>query len=126
MREILFKGQKIGDKEWAYGFYKYNKLTKEHCIESKNNFVTYAVIPETVEHFTGKRDKYWNRIYTNDLVKNGEDIILIRQDDTRVHPYTKNKRGEWKRPTNWRRCELGEVIGSMHDKEVGYEGLHIR
>ena len=62
MRKILFRGKKIDNDEWTYGFYF------EHSIDGKKDsyikyqtfdegFVTNEVVADTVGQFTGLFDK---------------------------------------------------------------------
>lgn len=79
MREILFRGQKIGSKEWAYGFYTQqvgrgiNGCKDEvlHFIQDK--YGTHLVILETVGQFIGLTDKNGVRIFEGDKFNTDDD-----------------------------------------------------
>lgn len=65
MREILFRGKRVKDGEWVYG-YLYKKW--ETCfIESEKKLD--IVLPETVGEYTGLTDKNCNKIFEGDIVR---------------------------------------------------------
>ena len=62
MKTIKFRGKRIDNGEWVYGYYYYKWRTKQHvihCSESQGVLVDkeFEVIGETVEEFTGLKDK---------------------------------------------------------------------
>ena len=79
MRQILFRGKKIDNGEWTYGFYF------EHSIDGQKHsyikyqtfdegFVTDEVVADTVGQYTGFRDDQDVRIFEGDIVE-------VRYDD---------------------------------------------
>lgn len=74
MKQILFRGKRIDNNEWIYGFYFESVADgMKHCYIKyetwDEGFVTYEVIPETVNQFTSLCDKNDNRIFEGDVLE---------------------------------------------------------
>jgi uncharacterized phage protein (TIGR01671 family) len=67
MREILFRGKRVDDGKWVYGYcYELGKrLMISSCVKRE----AYEIYPETVGQYTGVEDYTGRKIFEGDLVK---------------------------------------------------------
>ena len=124
MREILFRGKRLYDGEWVYGFIV--KMFGIHCITDKDDENTaYEVIPETVGQYTVLKDKNGKRIFEGDIMKQ-KDITHKGEIQIEGEKYlVTSSSGCWFgicKKTDYKRsiflselCNIGEVIGNIHD-----------
>ena len=124
MREILFRGKRVDNGEWAYG-----------CLYQRNNryFIIidklldhFEIIPETVGQFTGLLDNNGVKIFEGDIIQSnyrnqratkgfGESKyigcgvklmgVILMYDSGEVVPFMhESGRKDW------------EVIGNIHEE----------
>jgi len=113
MREIKFRGKRIDNGEWVYGYYVAYRVTGGgklyHYI--KNTEYTYKVVPETVGQFLEHKDVCGIPMYEGDILENYYEARGVIEFDT--------DRFLWIHGENWGEIEPKrdklEIIGIIHD-----------
>ena len=123
MREILFRGKRVDNGEWVYGYYHSYDIS---CAGKTKICCTYHVIradnvyPETVGQYTGLKDVNGKKIFEGDTV---EGLFYYGQRILGVVVFKGGACGlEWARGGVKefdgfnQTCNIEyEVIGNIHD-----------
>ena len=136
-RQIEFRGKRIDNGEWAYGYYIENKCDNHFIyeVELKGNLVwnIYEVDPSTIGQFTGLVDKNGKKIYEGDIIQSNKSKYK-RFDDDGIYEIYFNEflchyaliasRNEWEQKhgayddysLTGAKTRDFEIIGNIHDK----------
>jgi hypothetical protein len=77
MRDIFFRGKRVNNGVWIYGFVVLTENGKAYIIPESWGRRKYEVIPSSVGQFTGLLDRNGVRIFEWDKVMNEEGQTLV-------------------------------------------------
>lgn len=127
MREIIYRGKRVDNGEWVYGYFV-NKVQ----MDTKTNIVftpmiydkegwQWEVIPETIGQFIGLLDKNGIKIFEGDIVTAwSQGLQAVGRVQRRVDGlwilYPAHQKGKlWGMCPNQKGETTVEVIGNIHD-----------
>ncbi len=120
-REILFRGKRVDNGEWAYGYYVNCSGPGRKPNETKHYIVEYPyawnIYTSTLGQYTGLTDRNGKRIFEGDILRyDGETSIYDARWD--YHRWLVQMHGNYSAmPDDLDECfcQYAEVIGNIHD-----------
>lgn len=121
-RKILFRGKRVDNGEWVYGYYcpkPYGCFPCEDSIfpiEKINKcWESVRIIPSTLGQFTGMTDKNGTKIFEGDIIRinSSEETFYIAFLDFSWQALSKKHETYRHRLEN--KSDKYKVIGNIHD-----------
>jgi uncharacterized phage protein (TIGR01671 family) len=128
-REILFRGKRKDNGEWAYGFFSMQNLGHKFVpvilqFDTKS-IIPVDVIPETVGQYTGLKDKNGMKFFDGDIFRDsiGNIAVVEWEGEGRFLGMTIERE---RKILYINREPIVEVIGNIHDNPelCSKEGSH--
>lgn len=129
MREIKFRGKRVDNGEWVYGYYFPDMLKKTHDSTVTWAFIkeydyenaksiTQEVYKETVGQYTGLKDKNGKEVYEGDIIGNDTTYkLLVNIDKGHTCIKFKNHNTEYNEFITQREIDEEEyyILGNIHE-----------
>ena len=118
-REIKFRGQRIDNNEWIYGYYVKDPKGQHRIylqpFENSSSNTYYFVKPETAGQFTGLLDKNGKDVFEGDILRFHFDlgIAYVINDGFRFGVKSPGSKAiDYESAETIQQCE---IIGNIHE-----------
>lgn len=106
MRDIIFRGKRVGHNDWVYGNRIHDDVINRDCYLG-----LYAVLPETIGQFTGICDKNGEKIFEGDIVESPHGTRGVVEWHRATCAFLVNTGDDWQTMDD---CPY-EVISNIYD-----------
>jgi uncharacterized phage protein (TIGR01671 family) len=118
MREILFRGKRVDDRKWVYGYYFFDEKSGMHFIKPSEKLLpSYEPIlidSEAIGQYTGREDKNGNKIFDGDIMIFESDILKNTTYEEKIqYVYWDDDEDKWEGLLN--ASHHCEIIGNKTD-----------
>lgn len=126
MRTIKFRGKRLHDGKWVYGYVLGHDTLPYMAIVTMNNTdksvinkTTTSVDPDAIGQFTGLYDKNGKEIYEGDIVRCDEFVYEVVYESKRFASFVLRRDKDMYDHYfgEAMECDACEVIGNIHDNQ---------